>query len=129
MASSNGNLGSKRETERARFWRKQIAAWERSGLTQAEFCRREGLSAAAFSWWKAEWGRRVAVQVKSGSTASKLKKSAPTSFSPVRILEASRFGGPEGGIEIVHPSGWRVVAPEGVSEETLRRVLRAVRSC
>lgn len=38
--------------DRAEFWRRMVAAWESSGLTQVEFCRRRGLKAVTFGWWK-----------------------------------------------------------------------------
>lgn len=43
-------------SERARYWRRVITAWEESGLSQAEFCRCQGISAAAFGWWKRRLG-------------------------------------------------------------------------
>ncbi len=39
-------------TERARYWAAQLTAWQRSGLTQAEYCRRSGIKAGSFAWWK-----------------------------------------------------------------------------
>ncbi len=39
-------------TDRAKYWMRKLAAWESSGLTQAEFCRRRGLKAVTFAWWK-----------------------------------------------------------------------------
>ena len=39
-------------TERAKYWASQVAAWERSGLTQAEYCRHRGIKAGNFVWWK-----------------------------------------------------------------------------
>jgi len=39
-------------TERAAYWRQILADWEGSGLSQAEFCRRRGLAAVTFAWWK-----------------------------------------------------------------------------
>ena len=33
-------------------WRRHIEAWSRSGLSQAEYCRRHGLQRKAFSRWK-----------------------------------------------------------------------------
>ncbi len=39
-------------TERATYWAAQLAAWERSGLTQAEYCRRHRIKAGNFGWWK-----------------------------------------------------------------------------
>ena len=39
-------------TERARYWQRHLDRWERSGLSQAAFCRRHGLKAVTFAWWK-----------------------------------------------------------------------------
>ena len=39
-------------TERARFWQRHLDRWERSGVSQAAFCRRHGLKAVTFGWWK-----------------------------------------------------------------------------
>ena len=44
--------------EREQRWRLHLAAWGRSGLSQAEYCRRLVLKAADFSWWKQELARR-----------------------------------------------------------------------
>ncbi len=38
--------------ERATYWATQLATWERSGLTQAEYCRRHRIKAGTFAWWK-----------------------------------------------------------------------------
>jgi len=43
-------------TDRAKYWRRMLTAWEASGLTQAEFCRRRGLKAVTFAWWKRQLG-------------------------------------------------------------------------
>ena len=39
-------------TDRAKYWQRMLTTWEASGLTQAEFCRRRGLKAVTFAWWK-----------------------------------------------------------------------------
>jgi len=39
-------------TKRARYWQRHLDRWERSGLSQAAFCRRHGLKAVTFAWWK-----------------------------------------------------------------------------
>jgi len=44
-------------TDRAKYWQRMVEAWQASGLTQAEFCRRRGLKAANFSWWKRRLGQ------------------------------------------------------------------------
>ncbi len=43
-------------SDRAKYWQGLIAAWERSGLTQAEFCRRRGVKPVSFAWWKRKLG-------------------------------------------------------------------------
>jgi len=39
-------------TNRAKYWQRMVVAWEASGLSQADFCRRRGLKAVTFAWWK-----------------------------------------------------------------------------
>ncbi len=39
-------------SERGQYWLKQIQQWSGTRDTQAESCRRHGLSAGAFNWWK-----------------------------------------------------------------------------
>ncbi len=43
-------------SERGRYWGRWLGKWERSGLTQAEFCRRHGLKAVNLGWWKRRLG-------------------------------------------------------------------------
>ncbi|MBU0719232.1 MAG: hypothetical protein KJ749_13360 [Planctomycetes bacterium] len=46
-------------TERGRYWQRWLGKWKRSGLTQAELCRRHGLKAENFAWWKRKLGEPV----------------------------------------------------------------------
>jgi hypothetical protein len=39
-------------SERAVYWRRMLSEWERSGLSQAEFCRRRGIKAVTLAWWR-----------------------------------------------------------------------------
>ncbi len=39
-------------SERAGYWRRMLADWAASGLSQAEFCRQRDLKAVTFAWWK-----------------------------------------------------------------------------
>jgi len=61
-------------TERERRWRRHLAAWAASGLSQAAYCRRERLTANDFSWWKREVARR--------------DRGAAPAFVPVRVTPA-----------------------------------------
>jgi len=69
-------------TERGRYWRRWLEKWERSGLTQAEFCRRHGLKAGNFAWWKR----------KLEETAGPLRpvRRFRRSRSPAQFVESSR---------------------------------------
>jgi transposase len=46
------------KSEREGQWRGHLAAWQRSGSSQAAYCRQHGLAQADFSWWKGEIARR-----------------------------------------------------------------------
>ena len=48
MASSTENARSKKE----QYWQQQIRGWETSGLKQQEYCRKNGLALATFSYWR-----------------------------------------------------------------------------
>jgi hypothetical protein len=39
-------------TVRGRFWARHLHRWKQSGLSQAQYCRQQQLSVAAFGWWK-----------------------------------------------------------------------------
>jgi hypothetical protein len=39
-------------TEKRRFWRQHLDAWQASGLTQVAYCQHLGLSRFQFQYWK-----------------------------------------------------------------------------
>jgi len=51
------------------FWRVHIRAQRKSGLSIAEYCRRQGLSRHRFFYWK----KRIGQKVKSGDLVSVVK--------------------------------------------------------
>ena len=91
--------------------RTTVERWQRSGLSAAGFCRREGIQARRLSYWK-----RV-VGVKPEQRASR------TRMAPVQVVDL----GLAASIEVVLNGGERVVVREGVSPELLREVLTALR--
>lgn len=45
--------GSEKRLEiRRRNWRKHVRNWKESGLTQAEYCRRNGINRRSLFYWK-----------------------------------------------------------------------------
>jgi hypothetical protein len=49
---SRHDQSSKRDLKKEAFWREVFAQYQKSGLNQAEFCRRERLNPQRFSGWK-----------------------------------------------------------------------------
>lgn len=120
------------ETERSRYWRRMIAAWETSGLTQAEFCRRRQVSASAFHWWRGELRKRSRRDEESGSPPSRRKtnnrKSNAAAFIPVVIKQEEDRRTEDSRIELMIPSGHLLRVPRDFHDETLIRLLKAVES-
>jgi len=99
-------------TQREKYWRGQMRRWERSGLTQGEFCRGESLALSAFRWWRAELKRREgrladgrSFQV-NGKGSSRRK---PNAFVPVEVIEATAEETQGGGLEVVLRGNRRIV--------------------
>jgi hypothetical protein len=55
-------------------WRRHVEAWRESGLSQADYCRQQGLNHKTFSVWT----RRVQVDLS-------LDKNAPLDLLPVQL--------------------------------------------
>ncbi len=107
----------KRNHRGASFWMAQIKAWEKSGLTIREYCRRQGLPTSTFYDWK----RRL------------LKKS----FDPINLVSLPErlIKGYGQGLEdfscpirIFIGRGYRVEVGEGFNELALKKVVSVLES-
>ena len=98
------------------LWRRRLREFERGTQTVAAFCRRVGVSAAAFYGWR----RKVAQSPGSGNSSHGTQAVPPLSFLPVQVT-----GQPSGVIEVVLAGGTRVLVPSG-DRENLRMVLEVV---
>jgi len=81
-------------SDRAKYWAWLVESWQKSGLTQAEFCRRRGVKAVTFAWWKRKL-RGAAEQAHhrgGGLTANRQRPEAK--FTEVRWPGRVRDGGP-----------------------------------
>ncbi len=95
--------------------RATVARWQRSGMSAASFCRREGIQARRLSYWKRVLGvaaprRRVVVRPR---------------LTPVQVVDLGLAAA--GSIEVVLAGGERLVVREGVSPDLLRGVLDVLR--
>ncbi len=80
------------ESKKAQKWAARIEAWQRSGKTQAEFCRRRNLGYSQFQWWRRRLARTT-VQAVLGQTPAHTRKM--DAFIPVRVT-------PSDEIEAIH---------------------------
>jgi len=122
-------------SDRAKDWAQLLSACEKSGLTQAEFCRRRGVKAVTFAWWKrrlrgvAERGRQ-----RSGrSTATRGRREAKFTevMWPGRVFAggapiAARPESPSGGYEIVFADGLLIRLPGDFDPEKVSQLLGLV---
>jgi hypothetical protein len=117
--------------DRAAYWRRLLAEWERSGLSQAEFCRRRGIKAVNLAWWKrrlkgtddAGSGRRVRRPRRAGRNGfvevalSRGSASVSALHSPPSVPASDRY-------ELVLPGGVGLRLPEDFDPERVARLVR-----
>ena len=104
---------------RREVWRRRLRAFERGTVSVAEFCRREGVSDAAFYQWRR---KLTSTATEPNTPISAVEKMTALSFLPVEITgrddQSAR-------IEVMFPNGIRVLVP-GRDHATLSAVLGAV---
>jgi hypothetical protein len=67
---------------RRAYWQALLEEWRRSGLSQAEFCRRRGILPGTLAFWKHTLARDAET---SGPRAPRPPATLPT-FLPVRVV-------------------------------------------
>lgn len=106
-------MASKAESlEKAEHWRGVLARQAASGLSAAEFCRRDGISNCQFFYWKKRLSRPP------GSRAPQVPAPA---FQEVRLADG--FGQTA---ELVFPNGLVLRFPPDVAAEHLARLVEAI---
>ena len=70
---------------RRAHWQALLAAWRRSGLSQAEFCRRHGLAPGTFAWWKHTL-RSGPDAPRAATRPARSAAGGPPAFVPVRVV-------------------------------------------
>ena len=101
---------------RRELWRRRLREFDRGTAAVAEFCRREGVSEAAFYQWR----RKLASPAAEPSAPVRaVEKITALSFLPIELTgrddQSAR-------IEVVFPNGTRVLVP-GRDHATLNAVL------
>ena len=109
---------TKKKTSRAAYWQKHIFQWSESGLTQAEYCRRNKLSVAAFNWWKRNLRKKSKAQKNS---------SASMQFVEVHGVSPAQVGRSEN-YEILLSRGRAIKVSRNFDSDVLKRLIAAVES-
>lgn len=76
------------------FWRRHLEAWNRSDLTQRDYCASHGLSEKSFYRWRSK---------------EKAAKAAPPSLTLVPVSVG--IPAASGGVRLYSPGGWRIELP------------------
>lgn len=98
------NQPGKSLTVRGRFWARHLHRWNQSGLSQAQYCRQQQLSVAAFGWWK----RRLVAAPTPGHRAATRGKVGEPNGSFVELKRAA-----EGVSLPVDTEAYEIVLPGG----------------
>jgi hypothetical protein len=110
-------------------WAERVEQWRSSGLSQSEFCRREGLALTTFN-------RKAAALVGEpvGSGVAAEPREEPPHWLEVRMSgqRSGRVGESSGslgeGFEVALDGGWRVRLGPQFDAEGLRRLLGVLES-
>jgi hypothetical protein len=136
MASANGRvLGIEAARRAARprreYWRALLEACQRSGLSQAAFCRRRGIPPGTLGYWKCilarEAGRtRVPAPAPAGPERLRFLPVAVALPPPVRATAPGEPPSESAEVEIVLAHGRRVHVRGPVDAQWLGQVVAAL---
>jgi hypothetical protein len=128
--------GSVPRSARRAYWRRQVDAHRRSGLSQVAFCAQRGLCKGTLSFWKWKFAREAGLASHRNLTGPARTASAPP-FVPVQLaaLKSARemptpsatLAGVE--IELALGSGRGLRVRGRVDAAWLVQVLRGIAAC
>lgn len=99
-------------------WQGLVSGWECSGLTQAVYCERQGISLSSLQRW-----RRIFAE---GTGTPRSEGGASTEFMPVTLVgDLPTAGGAE--LTLVLADGVRLEIGAQCAAQTLQRVLGVLR--
>ena len=119
----------------AEYWRDVLARWGRSGLTQAEYCRRRGLSIGTFRWWRHALARRNGGHSQARVVRGRTRGSPEARFVAVRVRGADdgmpstrQIIGSDSRIDLVLNGGRVLRIGRGFDREALLEIVRVLES-
>ena len=109
-------------SERAAYWQRLLGAWEQSGLSQAEFCRRRGLKAVNLAWWK----RRLRGSADTPRAGRQRRMRSAQRAAFVELAWPAHPGRGGLGYELVLPSGACLRLPGDFDPERVAQLVQAL---
>lgn len=67
---------TKNNTAKQKHWGNHISCWRKSGLTQRQYCLRQGIAISTFSYWIRKLGKGAEI-------------TGPTRFYPITVKNTS----------------------------------------
>jgi hypothetical protein len=122
-------------SDRGKFWARVLSAWRKSGLTQAEFCRRQGVKAVTFSWWKRKLRGAAERAHRGGNYSTATGRRRKGMFTEVMWPDRMLGGGapirtrsesPASGYEIVLAGGSLIRLPGDFDPEKVSQLIGLV---
>jgi len=101
-----------RNREKRQFWKSHIEAWENSGLSQIEYCRKHDLVRCRFTYWKRKLD----------------KKSEPVTFVPVfkKMEQHPTPPNNQCSIKLIINRSYQIEIGDGFSPDTLSTLLHTL---
>lgn len=114
------------------YWFQQVSAWQKSGLSQAEFARQRHISLKSLSYWirRGRKGNSPEQNFDQGrKEISVPEKPASAGFValPVQIALRPQKTPPVGKLTLRIGAEYRIIIPPDFCTETLEKVVRALR--
>ena len=91
------------------YWEEQIAHWQRSELSQIQFCKGHGLNYNSFAYWRAK-------------LSSAKQRQQGGRFLPVRVEPEAPEQASATVIRVKHPSGFMIELPLGLAPNELKTI-------
>jgi len=95
------------------YWKQQIEQWQQTGLSQAEYCRRNNLKHHQLVYWKKRY----------------LKAETEVSFVPVQLEALLDIPAPadQASLTVIIDNKFKVEIAAGFDPQLLRQVVTALR--
>ena len=99
--------------ERRKFWKDHIENWNKSKLTQTDYCKQNDLIVHRFTYWK----RRFVPE-----------NQANISFVPLQLSSNLPVFAGKSALNLFTPNGFRIEVTSGFDPATLKRLIITVQA-